>query len=195
MNYISDLPHIHIFPDIFWRYQVDSEKCQFPITRQRLFQHDILWNDRCRYMNFRTITSSDKLWCKVRNYAESCSWRAGKALASAMDHNGFSDWERVIVAIDNEKICGYCTVSKTDCIPDVDYTPYIGFVFVGEEYRGNRLSQQLIEYAIDYIKNIGYNKVYIVSDHENLYEKYGFRVVDRKIAPWGSEEKIYIREL
>lgn len=59
-------------------------------------------------------------------------------------NNGFNDWERVIVALDNEKICGYCTVSKTDCIPDVDYTPYIGFMFVGEEYRGNRLSQQLI---------------------------------------------------
>ena len=66
--------------------------------------------------------------------------------------------------------------------------------FVGEEYRGNRLSQQLIRYAIDYIKNIGYNKMYIVSDHENLYEKYGFRVIDRKTAPWGSEEKIYIQK-
>lgn len=111
-----------------------------------------------------------------------------------MDHHEFSDWERVMVAVDHEKICGYCTVSKTDCIPDVEYTPYIGFVFVGEEYRGNRLSQQLIEYAIDYIKNIGYNRAYIVSDHENLYEKYGFCVIDRKISPWGSEEKIYMRE-
>ena len=145
-------------------------------------------------MNFRIITSPNELWCKVRNYTESCSWGAGKTLASAMDNNGFNDWERVIVAVDNEKVCGYCTVSKTDCIPDVDYTPYIGFLFVGEEYRGNRLSQQLIEYAIDYIKNVGYNKVYIVSDHENFYEKYGFHVIDRKIAPWGSEEKIYIRE-
>lgn len=106
----------------------------------------------------------------------------------------FNDWERVIVAVDNEKICGYCTVSKTDCIPDVDYTPYIGYMFVDEEYRGNRLSQKLIQYAIDYMKNVGYDKVYIVSDHENLYEKYGFRVIDRKTAPWGSEEKIYMQE-
>ena len=144
-------------------------------------------------MNFRIITSSDELCYKVRNYAESCSWRAGKTLASAMDNHVFSDWERVIAAVDNENICGYCTVSKTDCIPDVDYTPYIGFMFVGEAYRGNRLSQQLVGVAIDYIKKIGYNSVYIVSDHENLYEKYGFRVIDRKIAPWGSEEKIYMR--
>ena len=145
-------------------------------------------------MNFIAVTASDKLWREVRNYAENCSWRAGKTLASAMDNNAFSDWERVIAAVDNEKICGYCTVSKTDCIPDADYTPYIGFIFVGEEYRGNRLSQQLIGYAMNYIKNIGYNKVYIVSDHENLYEKYGFHVIGRKIAPWGAEEKIYMLE-
>lgn len=54
-------------------------------------------------MDLRTITSTDELWRKVRNYAESCSWRAGKTLASAMDRNKFSDWERVIVAVDNEK--------------------------------------------------------------------------------------------
>ena len=146
-------------------------------------------------MDFKAITSTDKLWCEARNYAESCSWGAGKTLANAMDNNSFSDWERVIVAMDGKKICGYCTVTKTDCIPDIDYTPYIGFMFVGEEYRGNRLSQQLIEYAADYLKTLRFNKVYLISDHENLYEKYGFRVTDRKVAPWGSEEKIYVLDI
>ena len=145
-------------------------------------------------MNFEPITPSNKLWRRIRDYAERCSWNAGKTLANAMDNNSFRDWERVVVAIDNGKICGYCTVSKTDCILNVDYTPYIGFIFVDEAYRGNRLSQKLILFAIEYLKSIGYHKVYIVSDHENLYEKYGFHVIDRKIAPWGSEEKIYLHE-
>lgn len=152
----------------------------------------LMINDR-ENMNYKAITSSDEMWCKVRKYAEDCSWRAGKSLAHAMEQNGFEDWERVIVACDHEKICGYCTVAKTDCIPNVDYTPYIGYMFVDEEYRGNRISQKLIQYAIDYLKSVGFEKVYIVSDHENLYEKYGFCVVDRKIAPWGSEEKIYMQ--
>lgn len=146
-------------------------------------------------MKFTTITSSDEMWSRVRNYAESCSWKAGKSLANDMDNNEFKQWERVIVAFYNEKICGYCTVAKTDCIPNVCYTPYIGFMFVDEEYRGNRLSQKLIQYAMDYLKSIGFDKVHIVSDHENLYEKYGFQVIDRKIAPWGSEEKIYMHKL
>ena len=146
-------------------------------------------------MNFKTITPSDELWSRLRDYAESCSCKAGKSLANDMDNNVFKGWERVIVAFDNEKICGYCTVAKTDCIPNVCYTPYIGYMFVGEEYRGNRLSQKLIQYAMDYLKTVGFDKVHIVSDHENLYEKYGFHVIDRKIAPWGSEEKIYMQKL
>ena len=46
---------------------------------------------------------------------------------------------------------------------------------------------------MDYLKNAGFDKAYLVSDHENLFEKYGFVVIDRKIAPWGSEEKIYMQ--
>lgn len=146
-------------------------------------------------MNIKPITVSDEMWNSVKEYAEKCSWRAGKSLADNMDNNAFTDWERVIVAFDNESICGYCTVAKTDCIPNVTYTPYIGYVFVGEEYRGHRLSQKLIEYSMDYLRSVGFNKAYLVSDHENLYEKYGFCVIDRKTAPWGSEEKIYMQKL
>ncbi len=44
-------------------------------------------------MNFKTITPSDELWSRVRNYAESCSWKAGKSLANDMDNNVFKEWE------------------------------------------------------------------------------------------------------
>ena len=146
-------------------------------------------------MDYIMITSSDQMWNKVRDYAKSCSWNAGKSLADAMDNNHFAEWERVIVSVDYQKICGYCTVAKTDCIPDISYTPYIGYLFVDEEYRGNRLSQKLIQYAMDYLRSIGFDRVHIISDHENLYEKYGFEIIDRKTAPWGSMEKIYMKRL
>ena len=120
-------------------------------------------------MELVMITSSDKLWNTVRDYAKDCSWSAGKSLAEAMDNHLFTEWERVIAALEDRQICGYC--------------------------RGNRLSQKLIQYAMDYLKSISFDKVYIVSDHENLYEKYGFEVVDRKTAPWGSTEKIYMQRL
>lgn len=146
-------------------------------------------------MKIEMLTSSHRRWNDVKNYATGCSWSAGKLLAKDMDSKIFSDWQRVIVAFNGEEICGYCTVAKRDCIPDVTYTPYIGYMFVGERYRGRRLSEKLIVHAKEYLKSIGFNRVYLVSDHENLYEKYGFKVIDRKIAPWGDEEKIYMQKL
>ena len=119
------------------------------------------------------ISPSAPLWERVAAYAAACSWSAGKALAQAMRTGGFTDWERLVVALDNNRIC----------------------VFVDEAYRGNRLSQKMIQAAMDYLKSIGFDQVYLTSDHENLYEKYGFTVIDRKTAFWGAEEKIYVRGL
>ena len=95
-------------------------------------------------MNFLSITSSDDMWEKVSQFAQSCSWRAGKSLSQNMSDNTFSDWERVIVALHENDIAGYCTVAKSDCIPNVSYTPYIGYMFVDKKYRGQHLSQKLI---------------------------------------------------
>lgn len=146
-------------------------------------------------MNFLTITPADAMWEKVSQFALNCSWSAGKNLSRDMSDNAFSDWERVIVALNDSDIAGYCTVAKKDCIPNVPYTPYIGYMFVDERYRGNRMSQKLISHAMSYLKVLGFQQVFLVSDHENLYEKYGFKVIDRKLAPWGEIEKIYMHDL
>lgn len=146
-------------------------------------------------MKIEIINNNDKLWNILIKYAKECSWAAGPTLSKWMKDKKFKDFERVIVAYEEDIICGYCTVTKEDCIPDVSYTPYIGFVYVDVNYRGNRLSEKMIDFACGYIKSIGFDKAYLTSDHENLYEKYGFKVIDTKKAYWGSLEKIYMKEL
>jgi predicted N-acetyltransferase YhbS len=143
-------------------------------------------------MQIDSFIYSDKSWQIVAEYAQECSWGAGATLAKQMKECHFSDWERVFVALDGDLIAGYCTLAKTDCIPDIAYTPYIGFVFVGEQYRGNRLSEKLILSALAYAKGLGFDKVYLVSDHVNLYEKYGFVKIDEKEATWGAMETIFM---
>lgn len=143
-------------------------------------------------MEIKQISKDDALWPIVALYADQCSWRAGKSLARQMREQRFEDWETVFVALDQDQIAGYCTLAKTDCIPDVPYTPYIGFLFVGERYRGERLSERMIGAALKHARMLGFEKVYLVSDHVNLYEKYGFIRVDEKMAPWGAMETIYM---
>ncbi|WP_211237342.1 hypothetical protein [Paenibacillus massiliensis] len=82
-------------------------------------------------MQIESLTYSDKLWQAVAEYAQNCSWKAGGNLAKQMKEGQFSDWERVFAVFDDDHIAGYCTFAKTDCIPDVSYTPYIGFMLWG----------------------------------------------------------------
>lgn len=74
-----------------------------------------------------------------------------------MRNNSFLDWERVIVANGNENIIGYCTFTEKDELPDTyEYTPFIGFMFVDENYRRKRISEQMIKKGAEYAKELNY---------------------------------------
>ena len=142
-------------------------------------------------MEIRTLQFKDDLWDSVIQYAKNCLWKAGPYLSTLMLENGFTEWERVFVASEGVNIAGYCTIVKKDCIPDVSYTPYISHVFVGEEFRGQRLSEQMIKFVLTYAKHIGFKEVFLVSGEKGLYEKYGFTKIDDKKDFWGNEEQIF----
>ena len=146
-------------------------------------------------VTFRVLARSDALWERAAEYAEKCSWQAGASLAREMREGALSGWETVIAALDGDKICGFCSVSKKDCMPELPYTPYVGYVFIDEAHRGRRLSQRMIEAAAGYLKSVGFSEIYLTSDHVNLYEKYGFEAIDRRRAFWGGMETIYRKEI
>ena len=139
-------------------------------------------------MTIVPLTCADARWEAVADYAATCSWGAGSLLAQRMRSGAFNDWERVFAAFtDDGELAGYCTLAAEDCLPDVPYTPYIGMVFVGEPHRGHRLSEALLKTASDYAASLGFCRVFLVSDHVGLYEKYGFQKIDERPAPWNPE--------
>lgn len=72
---------------------------------------------------------------------------------------------------------------KSDYYPLPEIFPWISTLFVSEDYRGNRISGKLIDFANQYAKNIGFDKTYIPTEFIGLYEKYGYCYVkDMDIA-------------
>ena len=142
-------------------------------------------------MDVKRLQYGSPLWKTVTQYAMNCSWKAGPSLARLMRDGGFSGWESVFAMICGDDIAGFCTLAKKDCIPNVEYTPYIGYVFVGEAFRGQRISQRMICCALEYAKSIGFSKVYLVSGEQGLYEKYGFVKLEERADTWGRLEQIF----
>ncbi len=143
-------------------------------------------------MEIQMIQKGHILWDKTISFAQSCSWKAGPYLADRMKVNSFKDWERVIVAVENENIVGYCTFSEKDELSEeYDYSPFIGFVFVDERHRGKRVSEKMIQYTLSYAKSIGYRTVYIMSGEHGLYEKYGFEKIGDFHTIYGTTDQLF----
>lgn len=143
----------------------------------------------------RKVMQTDALWSRLADYAQSCSWIAGPHLAEMLRENRFSDWEAVFAAMDGERIVGFCTFLKTDYYPENRYWPWISSIFVDEQYRGRRISGLMIEKAIEYAKEQGFDKVYIPSDMTGFYEKYGFELIDRLVNYGGDEDNVFMKRI
>lgn len=148
-------------------------------------------------MEISVISYGHPLWDKTISFAENCSWRAGPYLARKMRNNEFEKIERVIVATENNMPIGFCTfILKEDELPeDTKQSPFVGFVFVDEKSRGKRISEKMIDAALDYSKTNGYQIVYLISGEIGLYEKYGFEKIGNVTNINNKSEQLFQKKL
>lgn len=131
---------------------------------------------------------------------EKSDWRASGFLLELLGDTEkldkyLGDNVRLFLLTDNEKLAAFVTLAKKDCIIDEALYPWIGFVYTFPEYRGNRYSQRLIRYAENQAVKDGYSRVYICTNHEGLYEKYGFIYMESREDCWGDMSRILYKEL
>ena len=140
------------------------------------------------------MSQEHQYWKDTLLFAAKCSWKAGHYLSQKMANNEFHEWERVFCAVENGKVVGFCTLTEKDELPsEYDFVPFIGFVFVGEQYRGKRLSQLLIDNTASYARELGYQKIYIMSGEIGLYEKYGFKKLGDYETIYGTVEQLFVK--
>ena len=146
-------------------------------------------------MDIVSINIKDNLWNKLMDYANSCNWSAWPILAQKMHENKFLDWERIFIAIENDNIIWFCTFTKEDWIPECNYSPFVWFMFIDEKYHWNRISKQMINAVESYAKTLNFGKLYIISDHKWLYEKYWFEKCDENMDEMWRKETIFVRNI
>lgn len=141
--------------------------------------------------NMNVIEFSNELYVKLA--LKNCNWDAGTFLYSLIEENkrGILGWNYIFVLVENEKVISYCTLSQKDCVEDDNMVPWIGFVFTMEEYRGNRYSKVVINRALEKARFLGYNRVYLATDHIGLYEKYGFHYLETRKDIYEEDSRVY----
>lgn len=136
---------------------------------------------------------------KYLKQIESYEWSAAKFLATLLKENRLQQtlggWGKLFLLVDGDALVSFVTFSAQDCIDDPDITPWLGFFHTAPEYRGNRYGKLLIDRVCELAREDGFKEVYIATDHINLYEKYGFTYLENRIDVWGTDSRIYKREI
>ena len=149
-----------------------------------------------RGMQIHVMACGHPLWDQTIAFAEKCAWKAGPYLANILRKNEFLAWERVVAAVRDSRVIGFCTFTGKDELPEEHgYSPFIGFVFVEEGSRGQRISEKMISRASEYAKTLGYKAVYLMSGEKGLYEKYGFVKIGDFETIWGTVDQLFQKEL
>ena len=133
---------------------------------------------------------------ELLRFVENCSWDEAKDhIARNIREWAFTDWETMFAAIRDGKIVGMASVMKTDYYPLPEVFPWVSCIFVSEEYRGQRISGELIACANRYLMEQGFDRSYIPSEFTGLYEHYGYRYVRDIVNYGGGIDRLYVKEL
>ena len=130
------------------------------------------------------------------HFVENCSWMEVRDhIAGLIREWKFTDWETMFAAVKDGRIVGMASVLKTDYYPLPEIFPWVSCVFVEKPYRGQRISEKLIDAANRYAKEQGFTKTYIPTEHKGLYERYGYTYVKDIVNYGGGTDRLYVKNL
>ena len=94
-----------------------------------------------------------------------------------------------------DKIIGCAGLITNDFISRMDLYPWLCALYIEEHERHHAYGSILIEHIKQEAKKLGFNSLYLCTDHIGYYEKYDFHYVGLGYHPWGETSRIYEAQL
>lgn len=123
-------------------------------------------------------------------------WSAARFLAELLREDSFHETlgkGTLFLLMDGQKMAGFVTLTERDCIDDPAMAPWLGFLYVFPEYRRRGCAGKLLAHGVAAAQAKGYTRVYLATDHEGFYERYGFAYLENRVDVWGENSRIYVK--
>lgn len=122
------------------------------------------------------------------------AWPAVKNIAIAQMEESLSTSNALpltFIMFKNDRIIGFYQMIEQEYLVRKDLSPWIAPLFIDKTERGQALGAVLLQHARKTAGQLGYDKVYLTTDHIHYYERYGFREIGLSNFEWGRPSKIY----
>ncbi|MDE1266222.1 GNAT family N-acetyltransferase [Vibrio aestuarianus] len=99
------------------------------------------------------------------------------------------------VLVNGDEIVGCFGLIINDFVSRHDLYPWFSSLFIEPVHRGNSLSKTMFDYASKVVKSMGYSSMYLTTDHDGLYEKFGWERIEDAYEPSGEATRVYRRSV
>ena len=119
--------------------------------------------------------SSDPSWI-----LESATWFSKKwsisyeTYKNSMEESLTKQVPQWYIVVCDDKIIGGCGVIENDFHDRKDLTPNLCALYVEEAYRNQKVAGTLLDYVCKDMKERGIDRLYLLTNHTNFYERYGW---------------------
>lgn len=96
-----------------------------------------------------------------------------------------------LAVLGEDTIIGGLGVIDNDFHKRKDLTPNVCAVFVEEEYRNGGVARAMLDFVRGEAGKMGYRKLYLVTDHDQFYERCGWRFLHMVEEDGGQMTRMY----
>lgn len=128
---------------------------------------------------------------KARDYILSQDYSSSKNYIRSIENNELNGYEDSFLIIYDNEIIGFFQIKSEDGLVDISYEPWLCRLFVDENYRGNRITEIVTNFAFNYCKEFGFDKIYLSTNHKGLYEKFSWKKIGSGISKSGMVRDIF----
>lgn len=98
---------------------------------------------------------------------------------------------RFYLMLEGDLVIGCYALLTNDLISRQDLLPWLACLYVEEPHRGEALGARLLAHGSAEARRLGFEKVYLTTDHDGYYEKYGWVRMEDGFNLFGERGRIY----
>lgn len=129
----------------------------FDLKDKQEYLYEVMELEYLEWANNVTDDKENRINKKINKYLE------------YVDRNDFCK----LILIDEDKLIGFISLFPYDGDEEQDLSPWYATMYVKKEYRGLGYSKLLNDAILKEAKNRGFNEIYLKTELNNYYEKFG----------------------